>query len=1082
MKKINFLSIALIGASALLTAACVQEITSNEEMYRPAGSPIVFSAATSYDNGVATRAVYSGEVFGSSTLYQNSDSYERIDWEKNDQIRLYYNTTPGDYKVANNGTASDEISKAELTGGDLQWDGSGNHTFYGLYPSTENSGGTITASGQISGFIPKDQSVTSLKIQNFSETVNGETYTYDKFQPDTRKYGFLVARETVDASSTASGVTLRFKPAFTTFEFKFNRAGSGAVYKKLMSATLATESVDGAPALPLAGNFQIKLSGTDTKGATWNTATTGTNPTVISGSTDYPLSTSITVGFGENGIEIPEGKSYLDFSVLCLPIELKGVKLILTFEGGGQKVLRFKDNDATGKPWYTFAAARKYVITNVTPSSDWVYVIEEILDKEFTGHNAVSNIGFNVKSYKYATDNPSYKVEVPWHIQYSTDGITYGDTGGNSDFQLSGLPDSAHGEGSYTTGEDRATNIIRPNTNYSEQSYEAESISRTILQGTEPVGSSSAPYDLSMYDIHGTAHTQTTANSYVVSAPGWYKFPVVYGNAITNGADNKSAYDPYSAGSPLASHWDWVWNGNDGPEKKNHDVYMTEHFLNALNEPITSPYVLVDVQSYVSHTLDPQAVLIWQDTEVGDEIIGYGTDDLKLVGSGANAYIHFYINPTKIHQGNIVLAVRDGSNEEVLWSWQIWVCEKDLTPITSRNLLPYNLGWIDQSGLKVRNYTDRINYYRIVQDETGGDTEDFYVKQIGDDDAIPNNTGYNPFYQWGRKDPITSATSLRTSQAYATQLAQWGDAANIYQFPNNYPLFDPPTSEDYHSPSYAEGIKRPWIPMHDPDNNGWVNGQFYPPYEQFWHTDFLRGSQRNPYDHAAANPSPYYDPYAAANLGPDHVPHKGNVYRKISGCPFNLWNSYAYGSEDFSGSHKYKTVYDPCPPGFCVPSLGSFAGIESATIERDAGHGVNVIFANGDAFFLPFSGSRGTRQYEGNPPVYIVNDRGTRGVYWVDAPSAVSKSNNWTDVMTGNDWSTISANHGFGWWWYQFAKSLHIYNATGAFTDEVSHGDKYVKYTPEVGHWNATNQRQKVGFDDVRSNAFSIRPVVDPMY
>ena len=84
--------------------------------------------------------------------------------------------------------------------------------------------------------------------------------------------------------------------------------------------------------------------------------------------------------------------------------------------------------------------------------------------------------------------------------------------------------------------------------------------------------------------------------------------------------------------------------------------------------------------------------------------------------------------------------------------------------------------------------------------------------------------------------------------------------------------------------------------------------------------------------------------------------------------------------------------------------------------------------------------------------------------------------------MTNNDWSTISANHGLGWWWYQFAKSLHIYNATGAFTDEVSHGDKYVKYTPEVGHWNATNQRQKVGFDDVRSNAFSIRPVVDPMY
>ena len=1078
MKKINFLSIALIGACALLTAACVEEITSNEEMFRPKGSPIVFSAATSYDNGVATRAVYSGKVFGTNDLYQHSDSYERIDWEKDDPVRLFYNSTPDNYLVADAGTASNEISKAELTGGSLQWDGSGSHLFYGLYPSGQNAGGRITSNGEVTGYIPATQNVSSLKIENCSEDVNGTTYTYDKFQPNTREYGYLVARETVDANSTASNVTLRFKPAFTTFEFKFNRAGSGAVYNKLMSATLATESVDGTtPALPLAGIFQIKLTGTDTKGATWNTETTGTDPTVLSGSQSYPLSTSITVSFGENGVEIPSGNSYLDFSVLCLPIELKGVKLILTFEGGGQKVLRFKDNSVASKPWYTFAAARKYVITNVTPTSDWVYVIEEILDKEFTGHNAVSNIGFNVKSYKYSSDNPNYKVEVPWHIEYSTDGTSYGTnaaTYSHVDFQLSGLPDSATGVGSYTTGENRASNIIRPNPNYTEQTSEAESISRQILQGKDLVGTPEAPYDLSMYDIHGNARSsRTTANSYVVSAPGYYKFPVVYGNAITNGADNKSAYDPYSTGAPLASHWDWVWNNEDGPDKKNHDVYMTEHFYNALNQPISSPYVLVDVPAS-----NPNAVLVWQDTDLGDEIIGYGADDLKLVGSGADAYIQFYIPKNKIHQGNIVLAVRDGSNEEVLWSWQIWVCEKDLKPITSRNLMPYNLGWIDQSGLTVRNYTNRVSHYRIVQDETGGTYEDFKITQIGDENAIPNNTGYNTFYEWGRKDPITSATSKRTSSVYATQLAAWGDAANLYEFPNTIPLFNPPASEDYHNPSYAYGITHPWIPMQDPDNNGWVNGQFYPPYEQFWHTDFLRGTVANAYDHDAAG-----------NTYADHVPHKGNIYRKISGCPFNLWNSYAYGSADFT-LYKYKTVYDPCPPGFCVPSLGTFAGIESASLEVETSldehnqtvyNGINVIFANGDAFFLPFSGSRGTRKY-GEDLFYRVNDRGDRGVYWVDAPSAVSKSNAWTDQMTGNDWSTITANHGGGWWWYQFAKSLHIYKDKNvAFPDEVIHTN-YVKYSPEIGHWNATNQTQRVGFDDVRSNAFSIRPVADPMY
>ena len=1076
MKKFRFISIALIGVYALLTAACVKEITSNDELYRPKGSPIVFSAATGYDNGVATRAVYTGAVYGTSDLYQHSDSYERIDWEVGDPVKIIYNTTNSDNFLVESvepepENGDDEISEASLGSGALQWDGSGNHLFYGLYPSGQSSGGILYSDGQVRGFIPNTQNVmTNLKIENYSEKVDGKTYTYDKFQPNTREYGYLVARELIDGSSPATSVTLRFKPAFTTFEFKFNRSSS-SIYTKLMSATLATESVDGGttPALPLAGIFQIKLTGTDTKGATWNTSTTtGTNPTVLEGSTTYPLTNSITVGFGESGVEIPTGNSYLDFSVLCLPIELKGVKLILTFEGGVQKVLRFRDNSNTSKPWYTFAAAKKYVITNVAPNSEWVYVIEEIPDIEFVGHNAVSNIPFNVKSYKYSVENPSIKVEVPWRIEYSADGTSYSTTGGHPDFQLSGLPESATGLGSYTDGEDRASNIIRPNPNCSETSYESESISRQALQNAEPKGDASAPYDLSTHDIHGKTHSQTTANSYVVSAPGWYKFPVVYGNAITNGADNKSAYDPYASGT-LKNHWDWVWGTYDA---EHHDVYMTEHFYNALNEPISSPYVLVDVA-----TSSPQAVLVWQDTDSGDEIIKYGQNDLKLVGTGSNAYIQFYIARENIHQGNIVIAVRDGNGgaeKDVLWSWQIWVCEKDLKPITSKQLMPYNLGWIDQSGLTVLNYTNRVNHYRIVQVEDGvqHEIEEFKITQIGDQNSIPNNTGYNTFYQWGRKDPITSATAKMTSQEYANELNAW-PVTSLYEFPNTIPLFA--VNGDYHHPSYSYGIKHPWIPTHDKDNNGWINGQFYPPHEQFWHTDFLRGASPNPYS-PDVNPQDGIPDGYPDHAGVDAVPHNGAEHRQISGCPSNLWNSYAYSSDDFS-DHKYKTVYDPCPPGFCVPSLGTFAGIESATLELDRGKGINVIYANGDAYFLPLSGSRGTRNTQ-----YIVNDRGVRGVYWVDAPSAVDRKKEHYDYNTGLWDNNSNAQHGAGFWWYQFAKSLHVYNSLTQFNEEGEH-TKLAKFTPEDDHWLAAYpQKQRVGFDDVRSNAFSVRPVVDPMY
>ena len=1080
MKKNIIISLALMGSLALLASSCVKEIVSNDEKYRPAGTPIAISAATSYDNGVETRAEYSGELFSSS------NTYERIDWVKGDPIRVVYNGTPGEYTVAEGTiTASNEISEADLNG-TLEWRGSGSHIFYALYPSRAGAG-NLSNTGYVTGTIPATQDVTSKTISK-TETINGTSYTYDKYQPDTEHYGYLVSYESIDASSTSSAVELHFKPAFTTFEFKFIR-NAGDPNPTIMSAELETEEITvGSETVhtPLTGNFGFQILGktADGRGARWNKALTGQDPTTLSG-TGY----KITVGFGTSGVQIPDN-GVLDFSFLALPIDLNGVKITLNYAGGTKKVLRLKEGTPGNLTWHPFEGAKKYVITNMMPS-EWVYVLETIDDCEFTGHNAVSDIGFTVVSYKYPVGDPSNKIAVPWHIEYSKDGSSYGtnaSTYSHEDFMLSDLPGSASGLGS-VTGEDRASNIIRPNPHYTEASHPAEDVSRAILKGRTPKGSSTNPYDLSMYDIHGNAHAQTTANSYVVSAPGYYKFPVVYGNAITNGADNKSAYDPYAAGAPLASHWNWVWNNEAGPDKTNHDVYMTEHFLNALNNPITSPYVLVDVPA-----ADPKAVLIWQDTEPGDEIIKYGSNDLALVGSGSSAYIQFYIDKDNIHQGNIVLAVRDGSNDDVLWSWQIWVCEKDLNPVTSKQLMPYNLGWIDQEGVLERTYTNRVNHYRIVQHESGK-LEPFKITQIGDENAIPNNTGYNTFYQWGRKDPMASANAKLTSQDYASQLIST-PVTSLYQFPNTIPLAT--VNGDYHSPSYAYGITHPWIPTHDPDNNGWVNGQFYPPHDQFWHTDFNRGAMSNPYAPDVNPVDGVPDNHVPDHVGAESDGHDGPTYRKLSGCPFNLWNAYAYGSADFSGAEKkYKTVYDPCPPGFCVPTLGTFASIESATMERDPDKGINFIFANGDAFFLPFSGTRGTRQTEAGLQ-YIVNDRPARGVYWVDAPSNVGKSKYYVNgTWYRRDPVTLqlvpnntNAQHGLGFWWYQFAKSLHLYNTIGTFPDEEAH-TSYVKYSPENVHWDtmtpahgvgAYPQTQTTGFDDVRSNAFSIRPIVDPRY
>ena len=59
------------------------------------------------------------------------------------------------------------------------------------------------------------------------------------------------------------------------------------------------------------------------------------------------------------------------------------------------------------------------------------------------------------------------------------------------------------------------------------------------LQDATPLGSAANPYNLS--NNTGADAVQNTANCYVISAPGYYSIPLVYGNAIKNGATNASA-------------------------------------------------------------------------------------------------------------------------------------------------------------------------------------------------------------------------------------------------------------------------------------------------------------------------------------------------------------------------------------------------------------------------------------------------------------------------------------------------------------------------------------------------------------
>lgn len=281
------------------------------------------------------------------------------------------------------------------------------------------------------------------------------------------------------------------------------------------------------------------------------------------------------------------------------------------------------------------------------------------------------------------------------------------------------------------------------------------------------VGSQAAPYNLS--NETGGSSVENTANCYMVGAPGWYCFPLVYGNAITGGSANAMAYS-------------------------------SSHMVNHLNNKISAPYIKDNNVSLSGVSVK----LIWQDAQnliIPNEI---EFDPTLFAGNGG---IKFHIS--NIQEGNAVIALIDdnaGEDEYVnlnrgdvygtsgstkaIWSWHIWATrfgfgnfEKDILITNHENkkfdVMPVNLGWC--SGGKV------IKYYRRRKCEIKfkfGDHEITRTIEQYPHFLLPR--GDHPYYQWGRKDPfVGSNTAFGNKQRWDHDGTLY-DIGGIYNPPRLY--------------------------------------------------------------------------------------------------------------------------------------------------------------------------------------------------------------------------------------------------------------------------------------------------------
>ena len=299
---------------------------------------------------------------------------------------------------------------------------------------------------------------------------------------------------------------------------------------------------------------------------------------------------------------------------------------------------------------------------------------------------AGGEISYNVTSYYLSYYGTA--VPVPWRAKYKVGGIEYEKPG-----EL--MP-------TFKNAGDGATTAVTYKAKVGQQTPRSTTANShtAALRSRSVVGSSSNYKDLS--------NGGETANCYVVNAPGYYKIPLVYGNA-----------------------------------RNNPDVYNVNNFVDHLNAKIT-------VENIYDKYVPMSAKMIWQDAP---HLIT--PTSLKLSPDGE--YLMFQIERENICQGNAVIGIND-FNYRTMWSWHIWVTDADVSTSNtievvnadnvSSHFMSKTLGFCDAD---YRESPARTFQLIFEQQDPLGETASVSIKQ---DSIILDMKENAPFYQWGRKDPF----------------------------------------------------------------------------------------------------------------------------------------------------------------------------------------------------------------------------------------------------------------------------------------------------------------------------------------
>ena len=501
---------------------------------------------------------------------------------------------------------------------------------------------------------------------------------------------------------------------------------------------------------------KYKLSNTfNGAGATWdNTGATRGTATLSGLSVNTSSNPNVTI-MGNTGD---------NFTFYMIPQVLTGNSVTA--------YVHFTDNTeitATLKGEWKAGTTRTLKLSEI--SSSWNYTITAT-DPSAAAFDATTTDNYGVTSYR---EDPATHVKqaVAWKV------VGY-DANGDGTFTMAEKPTWLTGlsktEGAGGTAADQGTATLK----------KAELIDllkqrNDGLKNATALGSSSAPYDLSTKN--GSVN-RSTANSYVISAPGHYRIPLVYGNAIENGNNNPSSYQTSNTGT-----------------------YILSNFQDHAGHAIDNPWI--EKTNGGANSGVDGAEVVWADA-------ANLVHSPSITHVGGEGFLDFEVKASDIQSGNAVVAVTKGSgaSKTVLWSWHLWFAPKDaLDKIKVTNHQNVNYYFTKEAlGWKPTQWSgstyDKARTVKVKVEQTianGGVKQETVINITQNPGGVKK--GATTLYQFGRKDafPGVAKADLASNSHFTEDAGNNMSIMNGIQHPDNFYTWGsswysaPPTGYSYYN-------------------------------------------------------------------------------------------------------------------------------------------------------------------------------------------------------------------------------------------------------------------------------------------